>query len=88
MDKTVAVEMHLSNVKQYFENKGYKVDSFSDGQIDTMKNPDNYVAIIASGESQNFMGIEDVSTKTPIIIAEGLTPEEIFNSVSSNNYLH
>jgi hypothetical protein len=88
MDKTVAVEKHLSNVKQYFESKGYKVESFSDGQIDTMKNPDNYVAIIASGESQNFMGIEDVSTKTPIIIAEGLTPEEIFNSVSSNNYLH
>lgn len=87
MDKVVAVEKHLSNVKQFFENKGYRVDSFSDGNLDTVGNLNNYVAIITSGESKHFMGLEEISTKAPIILAEGLTPEEIYNSVSTNNYL-
>lgn len=85
MNKTVAVEKHLSNVRQYFENQGYTVDSFSDGQLDTMENANNYVAIITSGESENFMGMEDVSTKTPIILAEGMTPEEIYSRVSTTH---
>lgn len=81
MHKKVAIEKNLENVKEYFENRGYQVDTISDSQIDTIGEISNYDAIIVSGGNKDFLGIHDTNTKTPIIDATGITPDEIYNSL-------
>lgn len=81
MDIKVAVENGLNNVKEYFENQGCQVDTFSPGQIDTIGAVSHYDAIIISGMNENFLGQEDVKTKASIICTEGMTPEQVFNNV-------
>lgn len=85
MKLKVAVEKNLMSVKQYFVNQGCQVDTFTDNQLDTIGESDNYDAIIISGGNQNFMGNEETSTLSPIIDIEGMTPEEVYNRVSEYN---
>lgn len=82
MHKKVAIENNLSNVKQYFEENGFQVDTIDATQIDTIGTVSQYDAIIISGGNKDFLGIEDTNTKSPIINAEGKTPQEIYNSIS------
>lgn len=82
MHKKVAIENNLHNVKQYFEDQGFQVDTIHDTELDTIGTVSEYDAIIISGGNKDFMGIEDTNTKSPIINAEGKTPQEIFNRVS------
>lgn len=82
MHKKVAIEKNLQNVKQYFENQGFQVDTIHDTELDTIGTVSNYDAIIISGGNKDFMGIEDTNTKAPVINAEGKTPEEIYNRVN------
>ena len=82
MHKKIAVEKNLNNVKDLFRQKGYQVDLFDDTQLHRIEDVGDYDAIIISGENSNFLGIEDTSTKVPVIDARGTTAEEIFNSVS------
>jgi peptidase E len=82
LQKKVAIEKNLHNVKQMFENQGYQVDTIDDTQIDSIGTISKYDAIIISGGNKDFMGIEDTNTKSPIINAEGKTAEEIFKRVN------
>jgi peptidase E len=82
MHKKVAIEKNLNNVKQYFEEKGFQVDTIHDTELDTIGTVSEYDAIIISGGNNNFLGIEDTNTKTPIITAEGTTPQEIFKRIN------
>lgn len=81
MHKKVAVEKNLQNVKQYFESKGFQVDTIHDTELDTIGTVSEYDAIIISGGNNNFLGIEDTNTKAPIIDAAGQTAEEIYNRI-------
>lgn len=81
MHKKVAIEKNLSNVKQYFEEKGFQVDTYHDTELDTIGTVSKYDAIIVSGGNKDFLGIQDTNTKAPIINAQGKTPPEIFNSL-------
>jgi hypothetical protein len=81
MTKKVAVEKNLDNVKELFQSEGYKVESFDDTQISEIKS-DKYDAVILSGGNENFMGEQDTRTKSPVIDATGMTPQEIFNMVN------
>jgi peptidase E len=82
LQKKVAIEKNLHNVKQMFEDQGYQVDTIDDTQIDTIGTISNYDAIIIAGGNKDFMGIEDTNTKSPIINAEGKTAQEIFKRVN------
>lgn len=81
MHKKVAVEKNLTSIKQYFESNGYQVDTIDDTQIDTIGEIGRYDAIIVSGGNNDFLGIQNTNTPTPIIDASGSTPVEIFNKI-------
>lgn len=86
MHRKVAVEKNLIGIQQHFKNQGYQVDLFTDGELDTIGGVvSNYDAIIISGGNQNFMGMEDTNTKSPIIDAEGMTSEDVFKRVNDQN---
>jgi hypothetical protein len=85
MNKKVAVEKSLASIQQYFKNQGYEVDSFTDGELDTIGSVSNYTAIITTGGNQDFMGMENVLTQIPIIVVDGMTPDEVFTRVSTHN---
>jgi len=80
MSKKVAIEKGLENVKDLFTNEGYIVDVIDANQADKISRND-YEAIIVSGGSINFLGNETTSTSSPVINAEGLSAQEIYNMV-------
>lgn len=80
MSKKVAIESDLQNVKDLFTKEGYIVDEIDENQAEKISGKD-YEAIIVSGGSINFLGNENTSTSSPVINAEGLSPQEIYNMV-------
>jgi phosphoribosylcarboxyaminoimidazole (NCAIR) mutase len=83
MVRKVAVERNLRNVKEYFENQGYKVDIFEDTELEDIKTRDNYEAIIISGGNKDLCGMQDTLTSIPVIDATGMTPEELLNRLDN-----
>lgn len=81
MHKKVAVEKNLIDVKEYFENKDFQVDSFADYEFSNIGHVSPYDAIIISGTSQNYTGMGNSYGKTPVINSKGLTPEAVFNKL-------
>ncbi|SHJ64394.1 YkuS family protein [Tepidibacter formicigenes] len=79
--KNVGVEKELSSMKEYLKNQGYEIQLIDTNQ----KNDPNYLntldALVISGSSSNVMGIEDTSTKIPIIKANGMTSEDVKNAL-------
>jgi hypothetical protein len=82
MERKVAIERNLRNVKDYFESQGYKVDIFEDTELEDIKTGNKYEAIILSGGNKNLMGMQDTLTSIPVVDASGMTPEEILNRVN------
>ncbi len=80
MNKKVAIEKDLSNVKELFTKEGYTVDEIDENQAEKLSG-NNYAAIIVSGGSINFLGNNTTSTSSPVINAEGLSAQEIYNMV-------
>lgn len=80
MNKKVAIEKDLQNVKEIFTKEGYTVDEIDENQSGKISEND-YAAIIVSGGSINFLGDETTSTSSPVINAEGLSAQEIYNMV-------
>lgn len=76
MPKRIAIEDGLSNVKQYLTSQGYEVQT-----IESVIEADQFDAVIITGLSDNFLGMSDTYTRSPIIEASGLTPEEIHESL-------
>ncbi|QCX34629.1 YkuS family protein [Caloramator sp. E03] len=82
MNKKVAVEQNLDNVREYLEKKGIKTERFSGSQLINASNISKYDAIIVSGSNKDLLGIEDTSTKVPVIDATGMTPEQIYQNLT------
>lgn len=80
MNKKIAIEKDLHNVKDLFTREGYMVDEIDENQTEKISRND-YAAIIVSGGSTNFLGNETTSTSSPVINAEGLSAQEIYNMV-------
>lgn len=75
MNKVVAVGEGLTPIKNYLTEQGctvIDVNAAANQQVD---------AVILSGMSENFLGIQDVTTSAPIITADGLTPQEVWSSI-------
>ncbi len=79
--RVIAVEHHLTPVMDYLSNKGYMVESI-DFSREYGKNMDKYAAIVATGMNKDFLGVQDVVTRIPVIDAKGLTAEQVYDQLS------
>lgn len=79
MKGRIAIEPALSNVKNYLTEKGYTVESMTEGE---KQNLQQYDAIVVTGLSKNLLGIEDTDTRAVVINADGLTPQEVAGRIS------
>lgn len=77
MGKRIAVESQLSNVKRYLTDKGYDVVNLEQNKDLSKINIRDYDAIVITGQHKDMLGYEDTITKTPVIDATGMTPEDI-----------
>jgi len=71
----VGVEDNLKPVKEYLSSKGYEVCSIREDLLE------NFDALVISGMSENFLGVQDTETGAPVIDAAGLSPKEIFSRI-------
>lgn len=77
MGKRIAVESQLSNVKRYLTDKGYDVVNLEQNKDLSKINIKDYDAIVITGQHKDMLGYEDTITKSPVIDATGMTPEDI-----------
>ncbi|GLY11077.1 YkuS family protein [Pseudobacillus badius] len=76
MTKRIAVEQSLTNVTQALREKGYEVIDFkSAGDLN------NCSACVVTGMDSNVMGMQELSTKAPIIEASGLSADEVCREI-------
>ncbi|MBE3591589.1 MAG: YkuS family protein [Thermoanaerobacter sp.] len=80
MGKRVAVESQLSNIKEYLKQKGYEVVELKE-TLSEKNNLNAYDAIVITGQSRNMLGINDISTKVPVIDATGMSPFDVEESI-------
>lgn len=77
MNKTVALEGGLSNIRQALEGKGYRVIDLDTGNLEQAS------AVIISGGDRNFMNRQDISTRAPVINAEGQSADEVIQTLEN-----
>ena len=82
MNKTIAVEHNLTPVMEYLTEKGYKVEGIDFGR-EYGKNIDKYDAVVVTGMNKDFLGVQDVVSKIPVIDANGLTAEQVFSEINA-----
>lgn len=81
MNKTIAVERNLTPVIEYLSEKGYKVEGIDLGS-EYSKNVDKYDAIVITGMNKDFLGVQDIVSKIPVIEAKGLSAEQVYSQIS------
>ena len=74
--KKIGVEEGLTNVANFLTDKGYFVKTLS-GPTKDMSSLENLNAIVVSGLDTNMFGYSNTKIKTPIINANGLTPQKV-----------
>ena len=79
--KKIAVQRGLTPVKEYLEGQGYNVETVEFDAYTKAQNED-YDAIVLTGMSSDFLGMQDTATGAPVIDATGMTPEEIFEQIN------
>lgn len=75
--KKVGVERGLRNVANYLSKEGYNVQELSGSIEQNLSKLDNLDCIVTSGLNTDMMGHSVTETKTPVVNADGLTPEEV-----------
>ncbi|QQE79927.1 YkuS family protein [Alicyclobacillus sp. SO9] len=75
--KRVAVEQGLHPVKAYLEQKGCQVIDMATGS----SNVGDAAAIVLTGGDENIMGMEDKLADVPVVTADGLSPEEVYQRI-------
>ncbi len=83
MDRKIAIEPNLSPIRDYLTDRGFQVEDIRYGAESRRFNPDEYAAIIITGQDRNFMGMNDIKTKAPVIDASGLTPQDVFSKLEN-----
>lgn len=76
----IAVQRGLTPVQEYLEDRGYEVETVDFDAFSKAQN-EYYDAIVLTGMSNNFLGMEDTATDAPVIDATGMTPEEICEQI-------
>lgn len=80
--RSVAVEQGLGPVKQYLEQQGCQVVDMSNSS----QEESNVCAIVLNGIDKNVMGIQTIVNNAPVISADGLTPDDVYQRVKQ--FLH
>ncbi|MDQ0191119.1 YkuS family protein [Alicyclobacillus cycloheptanicus] len=76
--KVVAVEPALNNVKEYLESQGCECVEMRGDAI-----AQDACCCVVTGADNNLMGMEDVVQDVPVISAEGMSPEQVYDRVKS-----
>jgi galactitol-specific phosphotransferase system IIB component len=79
--KNIGIQKELSTVRDYLKNCGYNVYEVDTTNITSSTTLNSFDAVVVSGVGDNLMGMDDTSTKKPVINADGLTPEDIKNQL-------
>ena len=69
MERKVAVEDNLTNIKNVLQQKGYTVVN--------PKSRDEVLASVVMGMDKNLMDIQTAANRAPVIDASGLTAEQV-----------
>jgi len=72
----VAVEDSLQQVRDFLINKGYDV-------VDLGHEVKKVDAVVISGQDKDMMGMHDITTTAPVINAQGLTAQEVYQELSN-----
>lgn len=75
--RCIGVEKNLTNVKSFLCDRGYSVKQFEENEINSKAFLSSVDFIVTTGETKNFLGFNNSSSKIPIISAEGLSPEDV-----------
>lgn len=82
--KKVAVQKGLGPIRNHLENEGFKVKEFDNRKKSAKNYLNKFDAVVITGESKDFMGIEDSLTNASIVNADGMTPEDVSNEINRN----
>ncbi|MGE4282691.1 MAG: YkuS family protein [Clostridia bacterium] len=83
MGKKIAIEPALTPVREYLNDKGYNVVNLTHGMRKDSTDYKQFDAIIVTGMSDDFAGMEDTKTDAVVIDASGLTPAEVENQIKT-----
>ena len=75
---TVAVEHGLQPVKQYLEQQGCQVVEITAGA----GNVGDANVFVVTGGDENLMGMQDILADVPVITANGLSPEQVYQRIA------
>jgi len=73
--KKVAVEDNLSEIAGALKDHGYTIVS--------TKSKESVVATIVTGMDNNIMNIQNATTKSPVIDATGMTPNQVLSRIEA-----
>ena len=77
----IGIEKSLNNVKEQLEQNNLQAVEINDSKKDSKRELQEYDAIVVSGQDSNFLGMQDTTTKTPVINAKSKTAEEIYSEI-------
>lgn len=83
--KKVAIVKELGTIGDYLKNEGYSVQELDTNMKYNSSTLNSFDAVILSGLSEDFMGVQDTLTATPIINAEGMTAEQIKGEIDKKS---
>lgn len=75
MDKIIAVDDKLTNVREALQAEGYRV-------LDLHQGIENCAAIVVSGMDDNLLGQQDIVTRVPVIDATGRDVDDIVEAIA------
>ncbi|NLW07617.1 MAG: YkuS family protein [Clostridia bacterium] len=76
MPHRIAIERDLSAIGDHLAEQGLQVERVDMTDM-TSAQLKNYDAVVVSGQTTNFMGMEDRKAPVPVIEARGKTADEI-----------
>lgn len=78
----VAVEMNLTDLREYLDNQGYEVVQLDPLSLSGVE-LHNCEAVVISGMDRNMLGMQDIHTEAPVIDATGMSPEEVYKQLQN-----
>lgn len=78
--KTVAVEAGLTPVSEYLRQQGLQVVDMGNAEQPVR----GAAVMVISGVDKNVMGMQDVVQDIPVISAEGMSPEQVYQQIKSH----
>ena len=79
---TVAIEGELSPFSRVLKEAGYRVIPLDDQALSVAQ------VIVVQGTDNNVLGMEEPLFRTPVINADGMTPDQVLNEVDRRTLAH